>query len=57
MFPFLDSIGEEDKIKIKSYFGDKDKLKINSDQIIIVGEKQYGKDSLNKSLRKKWKKE
>lgn len=57
MFPFLDYIGEEDKIKIKSYFGDKDKVKINSDQIIIIGEKQDEKYNLNKSLRKKWKKE
>jgi ubiquinone/menaquinone biosynthesis C-methylase UbiE len=39
MFPFLDNIKEEDKTKIKSYFGDQDKIKINSDQIIIIGEK------------------
>lgn len=39
MFPFLDRVEEEDKRKIKSYFGDKDKVQITSDQIIIVGEK------------------
>jgi len=39
MFPFLDHVGEEDRKKIKSYFGDKDKAQITSDQIIIVGEK------------------
>jgi len=39
IFPFLDQIGEEDRKKIKSYFGDKDKLPITSDQIIIIGEK------------------
>lgn len=39
MFPFLDQIGEEDKGKIRSYFGGKDKVPITSDQIIIIGEK------------------
>lgn len=39
MFPFLDSVGEEDKNKIKSYFGNKDKVQITSDQIMIIGEK------------------
>jgi len=39
MFPFLDQVGKEDRRKIKSYFGDKDKVKITSDQIIIIGEK------------------
>lgn len=39
MFPFLDQVGEEDKRKIKSYFGDKDRVQVTSDQIIIVGEK------------------
>ena len=39
MFPFLDQVREEDRRKIKSYFGDKDKVQITSDQIIIVGEK------------------
>jgi ubiquinone/menaquinone biosynthesis C-methylase UbiE len=39
MFPFLDQIGEEDKDKIRDYFGSKDKMPITSDQIVIVGEK------------------
>jgi len=39
MFPFLDQIGEEDKNKIRDYFGSRDKTRITSDQIIIVGEK------------------
>ena len=39
MFPFLDHVGEEDKRKIKDYFGSRDKTQITSDQIIIIGEK------------------
>ena len=39
MFPFLDQIGEEDKTKIRDYFGSRDKMLITSDQIVIVGEK------------------
>ena len=39
IFPFLDQVGEEDKRKIKSFFGEKDKVQITSDQIIIIGEK------------------
>lgn len=39
MFPFLNEIREEDKDRIKSYFGWKDKTQITSDQIIIIGEK------------------
>ncbi len=39
IFPFIDQIKEEDISKIKSYFGDKDKIQITSDQIIIIGEK------------------
>jgi len=39
MFPFLDQIGEDDERKIRSYFGNKDKIPITSDQIIIIGEK------------------
>lgn len=39
MFPFLDHVGEEERKKIRSYFGDKDKIQITSDQIIIIGEK------------------
>ena len=39
MFPFLDCVGEEDKTRIKSYFRNKDKVQITSDQIILIGEK------------------
>ena len=39
MFPFLDEVTEKDKYKIKSYFEDKDKILITSDQKIIIGEK------------------
>lgn len=39
IFPFLDKFGEEDKIKIKEYFGSKNKMSITSDQIIIIGKK------------------
>ena len=39
MFPFLDHVTEEDKTKIKDYFGSRDKTQITSDQIIIIGEK------------------
>jgi hypothetical protein len=39
MFPFLDEIGEEDKSRIRAYFGSRNKVQITSDQIIIVGDK------------------
>jgi SAM-dependent methyltransferase len=39
MFPFLDRVTEEDKTKIRDYFGSRDKMLITSDQIVIVGEK------------------
>jgi SAM-dependent methyltransferase len=39
MFPFLDQVTEEDKNKIKDYFGSRDKTQITSDQIILIGEK------------------
>lgn len=39
MFPFLDHVKEEEKEKIKSYFGNKEKIQITSDQVIIIGEK------------------
>ncbi len=39
MFPFLDEVREEDKAKIRDYFGSREKAQITSDQIIIVGEK------------------
>jgi len=39
MFPFLDEVREEDKTKIRDYFGSRDKAQITSDQIIIIGDK------------------
>ena len=39
MFPFLDQVREEDKNKIRDYFGLREKMPITSDQIVIVGEK------------------
>lgn len=39
MFPFLDEVREEDKAKIRDYFGSRDKMPITSDQIVIIGEK------------------
>jgi len=39
LFPFVDHLGEEDKVRIKSYFSNKDKLGITSDHLIITGEK------------------
>lgn len=39
MFPFLKEIKEEDKLKIKSYFGNKERIQITSDQLVIAGEK------------------
>lgn len=39
MFPFLDQVREEDKAKIREYFGSRDKAQITSDQIIIIGDK------------------
>ncbi len=39
MFPFLDQVREEDKAKIRDYFGSRDKAQITSDQIIIIGDK------------------
>lgn len=39
MFPFLDNLTKEDKTKIRDYFHSQDKIRITSDQIIIVGEK------------------
>jgi len=39
MFPFLDEVREEDKVKIRDYFGSRNKAQITSDQIIIIGDK------------------
>jgi len=39
MFPFLNEFRNEDKAKVRDYFGGRDKIQITSDQIIIIGEK------------------
>ena len=39
MFPFLEVVTEEERCRVKDYFGKQGKAKITSDQIIIIGEK------------------